>query len=144
MFLWPASGFHLQSYTCNSFYYLLFCYSLVLSRLRASDSRNPAFGGSHLMALGWCNVFAFVFQTCYWFIILYCLLFLWFFLFLFTCSTSSALAKLRGATGASSKQPHDEKKETPQERLKRIMSKQLNKQSTCLCLLFMASSFRIH
>ncbi|CAO2830886.1 unnamed protein product [Amaranthus hypochondriacus] len=43
-------------------------------------------------------------------------------------STSSALAKLKGATGASSKQPHDEKKETPQERLKRIMSKQLNKQ----------------
>uniref|UniRef100_A0A803KXX3 Suppressor of white apricot N-terminal domain-containing protein n=1 Tax=Chenopodium quinoa TaxID=63459 RepID=A0A803KXX3_CHEQI len=43
-------------------------------------------------------------------------------------STSSALAKLKGATGAPSKQPQGEKKETPQERLKRIMSKQLNKQ----------------
>uniref|UniRef100_A0A803KSC0 Suppressor of white apricot N-terminal domain-containing protein n=1 Tax=Chenopodium quinoa TaxID=63459 RepID=A0A803KSC0_CHEQI len=43
-------------------------------------------------------------------------------------STSSALAKLKGVTGAPSKQPQGEKKETPQERLKRIMSKQLNKQ----------------
>uniref|UniRef100_A0A164UB95 Suppressor of white apricot N-terminal domain-containing protein n=2 Tax=Daucus carota subsp. sativus TaxID=79200 RepID=A0A164UB95_DAUCS len=44
-------------------------------------------------------------------------------------STSSALAKLSKATGSGSlsKQPA-EKKETPQERLKRIMSKQLNKQ----------------
>ncbi|CAM8907908.1 unnamed protein product [Rhodiola kirilowii] len=43
-------------------------------------------------------------------------------------STSSALAKLSkaAASGTSSKQ--GEKKETPQERLKRIMSKQLNKQ----------------
>ncbi|KAL3526779.1 hypothetical protein ACH5RR_011435 [Cinchona calisaya] len=44
-------------------------------------------------------------------------------------STSSALAKLSKATssGSLSKQ-QGEKKETPQERLKRIMSKQLNKQ----------------
>lgn len=44
-------------------------------------------------------------------------------------STSAALAKLSKATGSGSlsKQP-GEKKETPQERLKRIMSKQLNKQ----------------
>ncbi|KAI6700035.1 hypothetical protein NL676_014359 [Syzygium grande] len=42
-------------------------------------------------------------------------------------STSSALAKLtKGTSGGPSKQ--GEKKETPQERLKRIMSKQLNKQ----------------
>ncbi|XP_020088125.1 CLK4-associating serine/arginine rich protein [Ananas comosus] len=44
-------------------------------------------------------------------------------------SSSSALAKLRQtATGGSAKTPQSEKKETPQERLKRIMSKQLNKQ----------------
>ncbi|GMH14787.1 hypothetical protein Nepgr_016628 [Nepenthes gracilis] len=44
-------------------------------------------------------------------------------------STSSGLAKLsKGTTGAQLKQQHGEKKETPQERLKRIMSKQLNKQ----------------
>ncbi|XP_056169808.1 uncharacterized protein LOC115663385 isoform X2 [Syzygium oleosum] len=42
-------------------------------------------------------------------------------------STSSALAKLtKGTSGGPSKQ--GEKKETPQERLKRIMSKQLNRQ----------------
>lgn len=51
------------------------------------------------------------------------------------CSTSSALAKLKGAAGGASKQPQGEKKETPQERLKRIMSKQLNKQSmTYVCI----------
>ncbi|CAK9166505.1 unnamed protein product [Ilex paraguariensis] len=46
-----------------------------------------------------------------------------------SASTSPALAKLSKATssGSLSKQP-GEKKETPQERLKRIMSKQLNKQ----------------
>ncbi|KAH6838082.1 CLK4-associating serine/arginine-rich protein [Perilla frutescens var. hirtella] len=46
-----------------------------------------------------------------------------------TQSTSSALAKLNKTTcsGSLSKQ-QGEKKETPQERLKRIMSKQLNKQ----------------
>ncbi|XP_011621326.1 CLK4-associating serine/arginine rich protein isoform X2 [Amborella trichopoda] len=45
-------------------------------------------------------------------------------------STSSALAKLSKPTaiGASVKPQQSEKKETPQERLKRIMSKQLNKQ----------------
>ncbi|EXB54404.1 hypothetical protein L484_011067 [Morus notabilis] len=45
-------------------------------------------------------------------------------------STSSALAKLTKAStsGGSLKQPEGEKKETPQERLKRIMSRQLNKQ----------------
>ena len=43
-------------------------------------------------------------------------------------STSSALAKLKGVSGVG-KTPQAEKKETPQERLKRIMSKQLNKQS---------------
>ncbi|KAH9288421.1 hypothetical protein KI387_032538, partial [Taxus chinensis] len=46
-------------------------------------------------------------------------------------SASSALAKLNKASstpGAPSKQQQTEKKETPQERLKRIMSKQLNKQ----------------
>ena len=44
-------------------------------------------------------------------------------------SSSSALAKLKGASGGVGKTPQAEKKETPQERLKRIMSKQLNKQS---------------
>ncbi|XP_042482000.1 CLK4-associating serine/arginine rich protein-like isoform X4 [Macadamia integrifolia] len=45
-------------------------------------------------------------------------------------STSSALAKLSKPTvpGGPLKSPQGEKKETPQERLKRIMSKQLNKQ----------------
>lgn len=44
-----------------------------------------------------------------------------------SASTSSALAKLtKGTSGGPSKQ--GEKRETPQERLKRIMSKQLNKQ----------------
>ncbi|POO02804.1 Suppressor of white apricot N-terminal domain containing protein [Trema orientale] len=45
-------------------------------------------------------------------------------------STSSALAKLtKGSTsGGPLKQQEGEKKETPQERLKRIMSRQLNKQ----------------
>ncbi|KAI4327454.1 hypothetical protein L6164_019913 [Bauhinia variegata] len=45
-------------------------------------------------------------------------------------STSSALAKLSkpSASGGPSKQQQAEKKETPQERLKRIMNKQLNKQ----------------
>lgn len=44
-------------------------------------------------------------------------------------STSSAMAKLsKAAPGGSLKTPQAEKKETPQERLKRIMSKQLNKQ----------------
>lgn len=46
-------------------------------------------------------------------------------------STSSAIAKLNKAssnTGPPAKQQQNEKKETPQERLKRIMSKQLNKQ----------------
>ncbi|XP_074304200.1 uncharacterized protein LOC141638920 isoform X2 [Silene latifolia] len=42
--------------------------------------------------------------------------------------STSALAKFKGLTGVPSKQPQAEKKETPQERLKRIMSKQLNKQ----------------
>lgn len=47
-------------------------------------------------------------------------------------STSSALAKLsKVASGGTGKTPQTEKKETPQERLKRIMSKQLNKQSMC-------------
>ena len=45
-------------------------------------------------------------------------------------STSSALAKLSKATSSGSLTKQQvEKKETPQERLKRIMSKQLNKQS---------------
>ncbi|CAN6478627.1 unnamed protein product [Victoria cruziana] len=45
-------------------------------------------------------------------------------------STSSALAKLSkpATAGLGSKSQPNEKKETPQERLKRIMSKQLNKQ----------------
>lgn len=52
-------------------------------------------------------------------------------LFSFSNSTSSALAKLsKTSTSVGSlKQQPAEKKETPQERLKRIMSKQLNKQS---------------
>lgn len=50
----------------------------------------------------------------------------------FLNSTSSALAKLsKVASGGTGKTPQTEKKETPQERLKRIMSKQLNKQSMC-------------
>jgi hypothetical protein len=44
-------------------------------------------------------------------------------------SAPSALAKLKGTSGGVGKTPQAEKKETPQERLKRIMSKQLNKQS---------------
>lgn len=52
-------------------------------------------------------------------------------------STSLALAKLKGASGGLGKTPQAEKKETPQERLKRIMSKQLNKQSMSLLLLFL-------
>ncbi|XP_064985434.1 uncharacterized protein LOC103969813 isoform X1 [Musa acuminata AAA Group] len=45
-------------------------------------------------------------------------------------SSSSAIAKLsKTPLGASSKTQQDKRKETPQERLKRIMSKQLNKQS---------------
>lgn len=46
-------------------------------------------------------------------------------------STSSALAKLSkaSASGGPLKQQQGEKKETPQERLKRIMNRQLNKQS---------------
>jgi arginine/serine-rich splicing factor 16 len=46
-------------------------------------------------------------------------------------STPSGLAKLTKAStsGGPLKQQQGEKKETPQERLKRIMSKQLNKQS---------------
>lgn len=50
-------------------------------------------------------------------------------------STSSALAKLSKAgtsLGGSSKQKPAEKKETPQERLKRIMNKQLTQQSKIL------------
>ncbi|KAL6650078.1 hypothetical protein ACP70R_014302 [Stipagrostis hirtigluma subsp. patula] len=44
-------------------------------------------------------------------------------------ASTSALAKLsKGASGGTGKTPQTEKKETPQERLKRIMSKQLNKQ----------------
>ncbi|XP_062211472.1 uncharacterized protein LOC133912643 isoform X2 [Phragmites australis] len=43
--------------------------------------------------------------------------------------STSGLAKLsKGASGGTVKTPQTEKKETPQERLKRIMSKQLNKQ----------------
>ncbi|XP_020874495.1 CLK4-associating serine/arginine rich protein isoform X1 [Arabidopsis lyrata subsp. lyrata] len=45
-----------------------------------------------------------------------------------TVSTSTALAKLSKAGTSSSKQTQAEKKETPQERLKRIMNKQLTKQ----------------
>lgn len=45
-------------------------------------------------------------------------------------SASSALAKLKaGGSGGPLKHQQGEKKETPQERLKRIMNKQLNKQS---------------
>lgn len=45
-------------------------------------------------------------------------------------SASSALAKLSKATSSGSLfKQQGEKKETPQERLKRIMDKQLNKQS---------------
>lgn len=46
-------------------------------------------------------------------------------------STSSGLAKLSkaGSSAGPLKQQQGEKKETPQERLKRIMSRQLNKQS---------------
>ncbi|KAL1200222.1 hypothetical protein V5N11_031562 [Cardamine amara subsp. amara] len=45
-----------------------------------------------------------------------------------TVSTSAALAKLSKAGASSSKQIQAEKKETPQERLKRIMNKQLTQQ----------------
>ncbi|GJN31698.1 hypothetical protein PR202_gb20124 [Eleusine coracana subsp. coracana] len=45
-------------------------------------------------------------------------------------ASASALTKLsKGTSGGTGKTPQTEKKETPQERLKRIMSKQLNKQS---------------
>lgn len=50
------------------------------------------------------------------------------FSFLNYYSTPSALSKLSKTPGAMKQQP-GEKKETPQERLKRIMAKQLNKQS---------------
>ncbi|KAK3151831.1 hypothetical protein QOZ80_3AG0251210 [Eleusine coracana subsp. coracana] len=44
-------------------------------------------------------------------------------------ASASALTKLsKGTSGGTGKTPQTEKKETPQERLKRIMSKQLNKQ----------------
>ncbi|CAM8985743.1 unnamed protein product [Rhodiola kirilowii] len=43
-------------------------------------------------------------------------------------STSSALSKLSKATASATSSKQGEKKETPQERLKRIMSNQLNKQ----------------
>lgn len=60
-------------------------------------------------------------------------------------STSSALAKLNKATssGSLSKQ-QGEKKETPQERLKRIMSKQLNKQSIIFLMLILEVKHSIH
>lgn len=52
---------------------------------------------------------------------------------LFSVDSTSALVKLsKGATGGPGKTVRTEKKETPQERLKRIMSKQLNKQSMFL------------
>lgn len=47
-------------------------------------------------------------------------------------STPFTTAKLFKTLNAGSKLPQTEKKETPQERLKRIMSKQLNKQSKIL------------
>lgn len=57
-----------------------------------------------------------------------------FYLFIYYCcslfhSTSSALAKLKGSGSGGLLKHQGEKKETPQERLKRIMNKQLNKQS---------------
>jgi splicing factor, arginine/serine-rich 16 len=56
---------------------------------------------------------------------------------LFFCYSASAITKLsKGASGGAGKTPQTEKKETPQERLKRIMSKQLNKQSMTLLLHF--------
>lgn len=60
-------------------------------------------------------------------------------------STSSALAKLSKATssGSLSKQ-QGEKKETPQERLKRIMNKQLNKQSIIFLMLILEAKHSIH
>jgi hypothetical protein len=56
-------------------------------------------------------------------------------------STSSAVAKLKGAVGGVGKTPQAEKKETPQERLKRIMSKQLNKQSMLCFFILICSKF---
>ena len=64
----------------------------------------------------------------------------------FNCesSASSAIAKLSkpvSAGGLAAKEaPQGEKKETPQERLKRIMSKQLNKQSMFLAINSLYSS----
>lgn len=60
-------------------------------------------------------------------------------------STSSALAKLSKATssGSLSKQ-QGEKKETPQERLKRIMNKQLTKQSIIFLMLILEVKHTIH
>jgi arginine/serine-rich splicing factor 16 len=57
-------------------------------------------------------------------------------------STSSAVAKLKGAVGGVGKTPQAEKKETPQERLKRIMSKQLNKQSMLCFFILICSNLR--
>lgn len=52
-------------------------------------------------------------------------------------STSSALARLSKPTTSGGVSKQEEKKETPQERLKRIMSRQLNKQSIpcSMCIL---------
>ncbi|KAE9466828.1 hypothetical protein C3L33_01245, partial [Rhododendron williamsianum] len=52
-------------------------------------------------------------------------------------STSSALARLSKTTTSGGVSKQEEKKETPQERLKRIMSRQLNKQSIpcSMCIL---------
>ncbi|KAL8477177.1 hypothetical protein ACS0TY_029468 [Phlomoides rotata] len=62
-----------------------------------------------------------------------------------TPSTSSALAKLSKVTssGSLSKQ-QGEKKETPQERLKRIMNKQLTKQSIIFLMLILEAKHTIH
>lgn len=60
-------------------------------------------------------------------------------------STSSALAKLNKATSSGSLiKQQGEKKETPQERLKRIMDKQLNKQSIIFLMLILEVKHSIH
>ena len=57
------------------------------------------------------------------------LLFCFFLFALFLGSPSLALMKLSKSTSSGGLAKQGEKKETPQERLKRIMSRQLNKQS---------------
>lgn len=59
-------------------------------------------------------------------------------------STTSAVAKLSKTTpGSSLSKQQGEKKETPQERLKRIMSKQLNKQSIIILMFILGEALHL-